>query len=116
LAVAAKSPNLPLAIKVADAFADMEIGNMWMAKTGVQTGIKTDPTKIDSPNKWYFEEYGKVNKATKFVNFTAQNVKATMKPGLWETYVAVVNQGLPNKLIGPDEAMAKMEDARQKGK
>ncbi|MBP2671526.1 MAG: hypothetical protein H6Q85_1592, partial [candidate division NC10 bacterium] len=42
--------------------------------------------------------------------------KAAMKPGLWEAYVAVVNQGLPNKLIGPDDAMAKMEDARQKGK
>jgi multiple sugar transport system substrate-binding protein len=116
LAVAAKSPNLPLAIKVADAFADVEIGNLWMAKTAIQTGIKTDPAKIDSPNKWYFEEYGKVNKSTKFVNFTAQNVKAAMKPGLWEAYVAVVNQGLPNKLIGPDDAMAKMEDARQKGK
>src|SRR5437763_1354006 len=42
LGVAAKSPHLPLAIKVADAFADVEIGNLWMARTGVQTGIKTD--------------------------------------------------------------------------
>ena len=76
LAVAAKSPNLPLAIKVADAFADVEIGNMWMARTGIQTGIKTDPAKIDSPIKWYFDEYGKVNKATKWVNLTAQKIKA----------------------------------------
>ena len=39
-----------------------------------------------------------------------------MKSGLWDTYVAVVNQGLPNRLIGVDEALAKLEDARLKGK
>jgi multiple sugar transport system substrate-binding protein len=116
LGVAARSPNLPLAIKVADAFADVEIGNMWMARTGVQTGIKTDIAKIDSPIKWYFDEYGRVNKNTKWVDLTAQQVRLVMKPGVWETYVATVNQGLPNKLIGPDEALAKLEDARLKGK
>jgi len=116
LAVAAKSPDLPLAVKVADAFADIEIGNMWMAKTGVQTGIKTDPARIDSPIKWYFEEYGTVNKTTTWVDLTAQNMKAVMKPGVWEAYVATVNQGLPNKLISPDDALAKLEDARLKGK
>ncbi|HEV8672858.1 MAG TPA: extracellular solute-binding protein [Methylomirabilota bacterium] len=116
LAVAAKSPNLPLAIEVANAFADVEIGNMWMAKTGIQTGIKTDPGKIDSPIKWYFDEFAKVNKTTRWVDLTAQAVKAIMKPGVWETYVATVNQGLPNRLIGADEALAKLEDARLKGK
>ena len=53
LGAAAKGPNLALAVKVVDAFADVEIGNLWMAKTGVQTGIKTDLSKIDSPFKWY---------------------------------------------------------------
>jgi multiple sugar transport system substrate-binding protein len=116
LAVAAKSPNLPLAIEVANAFADVEIGNMWMARTGIQTGIKTDPGKIDSPIKWYFDEFAKVNKSAKWVDLTAQQVKLLMKPGLWETYVATVNQGLPNRLIGADEAVARLEEARLKGK
>jgi len=116
LAVAAKSPHLPLAIKVADAFADVEIGNMWMARTGVQTGIKTEPAKIDSPLKWYFDEYARVNRSTKWVDLTAQQVRLLMKPGVWETYVATVNQGLPNKVIGPDEALAKLEEARLRGK
>jgi len=116
LAVAAKSPNLPLAIEVANAFADVEMGNMWMARTGIQTGIKTDPARIDSPIKWYFDEFARVNKTTKWVDLTAQAVKAIMKPGLWETYVATVNQGLPNRLIGADEALAKLEEARLKGK
>jgi multiple sugar transport system substrate-binding protein len=89
---------------------------MWMARTGIQTGIKTDPARIDSPIKWYFDEFAKVNKTSKWVDLTAQAVKAVMKPGLWETYVATVNQGLPNKLIGPDEALAKLEEARLKGK
>ena len=116
LAVAAKGPNLPLALKVADTFADVEIGNLWMAKTGVQTGIKTDVARIDSPLKWYFDEYGRVNKSTKWVDLTAQQVRVVMKPGVWDVYVATVNQGLPNKLLGPDEALAKLEEARLKGK
>ncbi len=115
LAVAAKSPNLALAIKLADAFADVDIGNMWMARTGIQTGIKTDPGRIDSPIKWYFDEFARVNKSTKWVEAMA-NMKTVMKPGLWEVYSATVNQGLPNKLIGPDDALAKLEDARQRGK
>jgi multiple sugar transport system substrate-binding protein len=116
LGAAAKGPNLALAVKVVDAFADVEIGNLWMAKTGVQTGIKTDLSKIDSPFKWYFDEYARVNKSTKWVDLTAQQVRLLMKPGVWDTYVAAVNQGLPNKLIGADEALAKLEDARLKGK
>lgn len=116
LAVAAKSPNLRLALEVANAFADVEVGNMWMAQTGIQTGIKTDPARIESPIKWYFEEFGKVNKSTKWVDLTTQDVKALMKPGMWEVWVGTVNQGLPNKLIGVDDALAKLEDARLKGR
>ena len=116
LAVAAKSPNAALGMELANTFADVEIGNLWMAKTGIQTGIKTDPSKIESPFKWYFEEYGTVNKGTKWVDLTVQDMKLLMKPGLWEVWVSMVNQGLPNKLIGPDEAVAKLEEARLKGK
>jgi multiple sugar transport system substrate-binding protein len=116
LAVAAKSPNLPLAIDLANTFADVDIGNLWMAKTGVQTGIKTDPARIESPFKWYFEEYGTVNRHVKWVDLSTQALKLYMKPGVWEVYVATVNQGLPNKLISADEALAKLEEARLKGK
>ena len=116
LGAAAKSPDLALAVKVVDAFADVEIGNLWMAKTGVQTGIKTDVSKIDSPFKSYFDEYARVNKNSKWVDLTAQQVRLQMKPGVWDTYVAAVNQGLPNKLISADEALAKLEEARLKGK
>jgi hypothetical protein len=35
---------------------------------------------------------------------------------LWEVWVATVQQGLPNKLISPEDALAKLEDARLKGK
>ena len=60
--------------------------------------------------------YARVNKSTKWVDLTAQQVRLLMKPGVWDTYVAAVNQGLPNKLIGADEALAKLEEARLKGK
>jgi len=45
-----------------------------------------------------------------------QSMKTLMKPGLWDTWVATVNQGLPNRLLGPDEALAKLEEARLKGR
>jgi DNA-binding IclR family transcriptional regulator len=48
--------------------------------------------------------------------FRAQSMTALMKPGLWDTWVATVNQGLPNRLLGPDEALAKLEEARLKGR
>jgi multiple sugar transport system substrate-binding protein len=115
-AVTPKSPNLSLAIEFLNTFADPEIGNMWMAMTGIQTGIKTDPSKIVSPNKWYFEEFARVNKDTRWVDVTAQDMKLLMKPGVWEVWVATVGQGLPNKLLGPDEAIAKLEEARLKAK
>ena len=114
--VAPKSPNLPLALELLNSFADVDVGNLWMAQTGIQTGIRTDPAKIDSPIKWYFEEFGKVNKGTKWVDLTAQDMKLVMKPGVWEVWVATVGQGLPNKLIGVDEALAKLEEARLRGK
>jgi multiple sugar transport system substrate-binding protein len=116
LAVAAKSPNAALGIELANTFADVEIGNLWMSKTGIQTGIKTDPSKIESPFKWYFEEYGTVNKNTKWVDLTVQDMKLLMKPGMWEVWVATIQQGLPNRLITPEDALAKLEDARLKGK
>ena len=116
LAVAAKSPRLSLALELANALADADIGNMWMARTGIQTGIKTDPARIESPIKWYFEEFSKVNTNSKWVDLTVQDMKLLMKPGAWEVFVATVQQGLPNRLIGPDEALAKLEEARLKGK
>jgi hypothetical protein len=57
-----------------------------------------------------------VNKNSKWVDLTAQDMKLLMKPGMWEVFVATVQQGLPNKLIGPDDALAKLEEARLKGK
>jgi multiple sugar transport system substrate-binding protein len=113
---APKSPNLPLAIELLNTFADTDIGNLWLAQTGVQTGIKTDPAKIQSPIKWYFEEVEKVNKGMEWVTLGAAEMKLVMKPGLWEVWVATIGQGMPNKLIGPDEALTKLEEARLRGK
>jgi len=115
-AVAQKSPNQALAIEFLNTFADVEIGNLWMAKSGIQTGIKTDVPKIESPIKWYFEEFGKVNKDTKWVSLTTESMKLLMKPGMWEVWASAVGQGLPNKLISADEALDKLEAARLKAK
>ncbi|MFH1609890.1 MAG: hypothetical protein ABID40_04615, partial [Candidatus Bipolaricaulota bacterium] len=109
--------NLPLALEVANTFADPEIGSLWMSKTSMLTGIKTDPAKIDSPRKSYLKEYAEVNKNSKMVtNVGGMGLKLVMPPGVWAVWVAVMNQGLPNKLIGVDAALDKLEEARLKGK
>ena len=116
LAVAAKGPNVPLAMEVANTFADPEIGNLWVGKTGIQTGIKTDVPKIDSPIKWYIEMFSQVNKNTKWQDIAVQTFKLNMKPEMWEVWVSIIQQGLPNKLIGVDQALDKLEAARIKFK
>ena len=116
LAVAAKGPNLALAMEVANTFADPEIGNLWVGKTGIQTGIRTDVPKIDSPIKWYIEMFSQVNKSTKWQDIAVQTFKLNMKPEMWEVWVAIIQQGLPNKLIGVDQALEKLEAARMKFK
>jgi len=116
LAVAAKGPNLALAMQVANTFADPEIGNLWTGKTGIQTGIKTDVPKIDSPIKWYIDMFHQVNRNTKWQDIAVQTFKLNMKPEMWEVWVSILNQGLPNKLIGADEALDKLEAARLKFK
>jgi multiple sugar transport system substrate-binding protein len=116
LAVAAKGPNLALAMEVANTFADPEIGNLWTGKTGIQTGIKTDVPKIDSPIKWYIDMFHQANRNTKWQDIAVQTFKLNMKPEMWEVWVSILNQGLPNKLIGADEALDKLEAARLKFK
>jgi hypothetical protein len=43
-------------------------------------------------------------------------MKLLMKPGVWGVWASAVGQGLPNKLISAEDALAKLEDARLKGK
>jgi len=116
LAVAPKGPHLALAMEVANTFADPEIGNLWAGKTGIQTGIKTDVQKIDSPIKWYLDMFAQTNKNTKWQDIAVQNFKLNMKSEMWEVWVSVINQGLPNKLVSADEALDKLEAARLKFK
>jgi len=115
-AVAPKGPNVALATALVNTFADVEIGNLWTGKTGIQTGIKTDVPKIDSPIKWYIEMFHQVNQNTKWQDIAVQNFKLNMKSEMWEVWVSVLNQGLPNKLVSADEAIEKLEAARLKFK
>ena len=115
-AVAPKGPNVALAMDLVNTFADVEIGNLWTGKTGIQTGIKTDVPKIDSPIKWYIDMFHQTNRNTKWQDIAVQNFKLNMKSEMWEVWVATLNQGFPNKLVTADEAVDKLEAARLKFK
>ena len=47
---------------------------------------------------------------------TAQDIKLLMKAGSLGVFVALVQPCLPNELIDLDEVLAKLEEARLKGK
>ena len=60
--------------------------------------------------------FAQTNKNTKWQDIAVQNFKLNMKSEMWEVWVSVLNQGLPNKLVSADEALDKLEAARLKFK
>ena len=109
LSAAAKGPNLALAVKVVDAFADVEIGNLWMAKTGVQTGIKTDAAKISGPHADYFKQLAKANEGNVYYFGTPVQVMSG-KPK--EVFTQVINNALPAGSISVDDVVKQMNAAK----
>jgi len=111
--VAAKSPNL-----LSPSRSRMP-SRTWRSAT---SGWPRPPSRPGSrrpgedrlANKWYFENTEKSTRARSSSISRPRNVKAAMKARVVEAYVAVVNQAFPTN-SSPDDAMAKMEDARQKG-
>ena len=56
--VNAASPRKELAIAFLNSFATPEMGNRWLENVLVQTGIKTDASKISGPYAAYFKQLG----------------------------------------------------------
>ncbi|MFH1927645.1 MAG: ABC transporter substrate-binding protein, partial [Chloroflexota bacterium] len=109
LAVAEKSPNKDIALDIVNFFAQEKYGNLWMANTGVQTGIKTNPaTMPETPYPWYFEEYAKTHAG---LDMYIHNL-GLQSPEMKQAWLQVFNEGLPLSLITWDEAVQILEEAR----
>jgi multiple sugar transport system substrate-binding protein len=107
ISVAEMSPNKDLALDLLQIIATTEIGNMWLEKTAVQTGLKTGD--VGGEFQWYFEEYKKTHEGQKYAN----SFYGLMMPAaLTDAFTNVMMQGLPLGQVSLEDALDMMEEAR----
>lgn len=110
--VNADSKHPDLAAGVVDAMADPEMGNLWLSTVLVQTGVASDPSRIQGKYRPYFEELLSLDKDAQFFVGIPQ---VHLKGQCGETFAQVINAAFPAGQIGPDEAAAMMDAACHKG-
>jgi multiple sugar transport system substrate-binding protein len=64
--VNANTEHPDLAVALLNEMATVEMGNLWLSSTQVGTGVKTDPSKIDSEYQSYFEDLAEVNEGAEY--------------------------------------------------
>jgi multiple sugar transport system substrate-binding protein len=105
---AAKRPDL--AVAFLNEMANVEMGNRWMELTLVQTGIKTDPSKIKGQHADYFRMLARANeKVDYYIGLPSQRMTGRVK----ETFAQVMNSAFPAGLLSVQDAVKQMEAARQ---
>ena len=107
--VNAASPRKDLAIAFLNSFATPEMGNRWLEDVLVQTGIKTDATKISGPYAAYFKQLAKANEANVYYFGTPIQV---MQGKPKEVFTQVINNALPAGSISVDEVVKQMNAAK----
>jgi multiple sugar transport system substrate-binding protein len=88
--------------------ATVENGTKWMELVALQTGIKSDPNKIDSPHADYFKDLNARDKNAKYF-FGVPLLYYRGKCA--ETYSQVMNAAFPEGLIGVKDAADQMDAA-----
>jgi len=104
----AKSKNKDCAGALLKSMATVDNGTKWMSKVSLQSGLKSDPAKINSPHKDYFAELNARNKDVKYFFGTPL---LYYRAKCAETYVQVMNNAFPAGLISVQDAADKMDAA-----
>jgi multiple sugar transport system substrate-binding protein len=92
--------------------ASIENGTKWMEQVSLQTGLKSDPSKIKSAHETYFKELNERNKGvTYFFGTPLFHYRAKCA----ETFTQVMNNAFPAGLISAGDAAEKMDAACHKG-
>ncbi len=108
----ARGKNKACAGALLDSMATAGNGDKWMEQVSLQTGLKSDPAKINSSHAEYFAELNARNKgATYFFGTPLLYYRSKCA----ETYTQVMNNAFPAGLIGVAEAADKMDAACRKG-
>ena len=97
------------AIRFFNAFLKPEVGNQWLENVKVQTGIKSDPSKITDPQAAdYFSMIAKTNAGAKY-HFGIPIQVMAGKPK--EVFTQVINNALPAGNISVEDAVKQLSDA-----
>jgi len=96
------------AIAFLNAFATPDMGNRWLENVLVQTGIKSDPTKIAGPHAAYFRQLAAANADAVYAFGLPLQV---MQGGRREAFTQVFNNAFPAGTIGVDDAVKRMAAA-----
>ena len=104
----ANSKNQKLAGALLSEMATPEMGTLWLSTILLQTGIKSDPSKITGKYAAYFRELTAMNKGAEYFIGSPRNL---LKGQCQETYVQVVNTAFPGGLLPVDKALEMVNQA-----
>jgi len=102
------SDNPELAVALLNEMATVDMGTKWLADILVQTGVKSDASKITGQYKPYFEELQTINADAKFfTGIPLHHIKGQCA----ETFKQVMNGAFPAGQIGVDQTVQMMDQA-----
>jgi multiple sugar transport system substrate-binding protein len=107
-----RGKNKECAGALLNSMAGVENGTKWMEGVSLQTGLKSDPSKIKSSRADYFAE---LNARNKDVTYFFGTPLLYYRAKCADTYTQVMNNAFPAGLIGVSEAADKMDAACRKG-
>jgi multiple sugar transport system substrate-binding protein len=103
---ATKQPKQVIAFL--NSFANPEMGNRWLEKVLVQTGIKVDYSKMGGPHAAYFRELAATSQGAKYYfGIPIQILQGKPK----EVFTQVFNNAFPAGTISVEEAVKQMNAA-----
>ncbi len=88
-----------------NSMATEEAGNRWLAQVLVQTGIKTDPSKIEGEYADYFKMLSEVNADAKYYFGLPSQV---MQGKAREVFTQVINNAFPAGNISVDDVVKQL--------
>ncbi len=106
--VNAATEHADMAVAFLNSMATPEMGNKWLEDNLVQTGIKSDASKITGDNAGYFKALAEVNDGAKYFFGLPRQV---MAPAPREVFDQVVNQAFPAGLVDVDDVVDQMSGA-----
>ncbi|GJD53663.1 hypothetical protein OPKNFCMD_6440 [Methylobacterium crusticola] len=104
----ARGKNKDCAGALLASMATVDNGTKWMEQVSLQTGLKSDPSKIKSSHEDYFRE---LNARNKDVTYFFGTPLLYYRAKCAETYTQVMNNAFPAGLISVKDAAERMDAA-----